>query len=177
MKKKEWLIAAAAGAGITAIAYALLSKDNIPKGAEAVQPFNKNRYMGKWYEVARMPSMIEKNLRGVTEDYSSNDDGSIKVITKGYNVESGKIKEASGKIKFAGAEYVAMMKVSYFGPFYAAYNIIDLDADYQYALVCSSGLDYLWVLSRKTTVPYEIRRQFLNKAAEIGFDIGKLEWV
>ncbi|MBD1395264.1 lipocalin family protein [Mucilaginibacter glaciei] len=177
MKKNEWLIAAAAGAGITAIAYALLSKDNIPKGAEAVQPFNKNRYMGKWYEVARMPSLIEKNLRGVTEDYSLNDDGTIKVITKGYNVDKGKIKEATGKIKFAGAEYVGMLKVSYLGPFYAAYNILDLDADYQYALVSSSGVDYLWVLSRQTTVPDHIRTQFLNKAAAIGFDIGKLEWV
>ncbi|WP_374948868.1 lipocalin family protein [Mucilaginibacter sp.] len=177
MKKEKWLIAAAAGAGVAALAYTLLSKDDIPKGAQSVQPFNKNLYMGKWNEVARLPNRIEKNLIHITEDYSLNEDGTIKVITKGYNTESNKWIETFGKIKFAGAEYVGMLKVSYFGPFYAAYNILDLDPDYKYALVSSNNLDYLWVLSREADVPQHIRTQFLDTASKIGFDIGKLEWV
>ena len=177
MKKEKWLIAAAAGAGLAAVTYGLLSKDSIPDGAMPVQPFNKKRYAGKWLEIARLPNRIEKDLRNVTEDYSLNDDGTIKVITKGFNTSTGKWKEATGKIKFAGAEYVGMLKVSYFGPFYAAYNILDLDEDYQYALVSASNLDYLWILSREATLPETIKARFLNTAAVIGFDVNKLEWV
>ena len=176
MKKEKWLIALAAGAGVAAVAYKLLSKD-IPKGAIPVQPFDKDRYMGLWYEVARLPNLIEKNLRKVTEEYSLNDDGTMKVITKAYNIKNGKLKEASGKIKFAGAPNVGMLKVSYFGPVYLSYNILDIDADYRYALVSGSSLNYLWILSRETKLPGNIKAQFLNTAKSVGFDVSKLEWV
>lgn len=177
MKKEKWLVAAVAGAGLAAVTYGLLSKDNIPAGAMPVQAFIKKRYLGKWYEIARLPNRIEKDLKNVTEDYSLNEDGTIKVITKGYNRLTGKWKQATGKIKFAGAEYVGMLKVSYFGPFYVAYNILDLDEDYQYALVSASNLNYLWILSRETTLPETIKTQFLNTAKAIGFDIDQLEWM
>lgn len=176
MKKENWLIALAAGAGVAAVTYKLLSRD-IPKGATAVQPFDKDRYMGLWYEVARLPNMIEKNLRKVTEEYSLNDDGTMKVVTKAYNIKNGKLKQATGKIKFAGARNVGMLKVSYLGPVYLAYNILDIDADYRYALVSGSSLDYLWILSRETKLPGNIKAQFLNTAKSVGFDVSKLEWV
>ena len=176
MKKEKWLIALAAGAGVAAVTYKLLSRD-IPKGATPVQPFDKDRYMGLWYEVARLPNLIEKNLRKVTEEYSLNDDGTMKVITKAYNIKNGKLKEASGKIKFAGAPNVGMLKVSYLGPVYLSYNILDIDADYRYALVSGSSLNYLWILSRETKLPGNIKAQFLNTAKSVGFDVSKLEWV
>ncbi|WP_461449506.1 lipocalin family protein [Mucilaginibacter sp.] len=176
MKKEKWLIALAAGAGIAAVVYKLLSK-NIPDNAVAVEPFDMNRYLGKWYEIARLPNSIEKDINHLTEEYSSNNNGSFKVITKGYNTQKGEWKELSGTIKFADRKGVGMLKVSYFRPFYASYNVLDIDPHYKYALVSGSGLDYLWILSRETTIPDDIKREFLARARAIGFDIEKLEWV
>ena len=179
MKKENWLFALGAGAGVAAagvVAYKLLSKD-IPKGAMAVQPFDKTRYMGKWYEIARLPSRIEKGLSNLTETYSLNDDGTMTVVTTAYNVKKEKWTELSGTIKFAGGEDVGMLKVSYLKPFYAAYNVLDIDPEYKYALVSSSGLDYLWILSRETTIPDDIKAKFLFTALAIGFATEKLEWV
>jgi len=178
MKKENWLLTLAAGVGVAAVAgvtYNLLSRD-IPKGATAVQPFDINKYMGTWYEIARFPSAIEKNINRLTEQYSINDKGAIKVITKGYNYKKDKWTEIEGKIKFTGAQDIGMLKVSYFGPAYANYNVLDIDADYKYALVSGSGLGFLWILSKETTVPENIKTQFINKAKAIGFTIEKLEW-
>ena len=75
MKKEKWLIALAAGAGAAGLAYALWPKNKIPASA-IVQPFDKNKYLGNWNEVARLPNRIEKNLKDLTEEYSLNEDGS-----------------------------------------------------------------------------------------------------
>jgi len=176
MKKEKWLIALAAGAGIAGVTYSLLSKD-IPSGAMPVQPFDGERYMGLWYEVARLPSRIEKHISNLTEEYAFNDDGTMKVITRGFNTKKNKEIVVTGKMKYNGPQYIGMLKVSYFGPFYLSYNVLDLDPDYKYALVSGSGLDYLWILSRETTIPDDIKAQFLSTAANIGFDVNKLEWV
>src|SRR5476649_2830374 len=98
MKKEKWLIAQAASAGLAAVIYKLVSK-NIPDGAVAVQPFDINRYLGKWYEIARLPSRIEKNITNLTEDYSRINDDTFKVITKGYNTQKDEWIEMTGKIK------------------------------------------------------------------------------
>jgi apolipoprotein D and lipocalin family protein len=176
MKKEKWLLAAAAGAGAAALIYALWPKAEIPEGATAVEPFDIDRYMGKWLEIARLPNKIEKDIKNLTEEYAFDDDGAITVVTRGYNFKKNKWTEVTGKIKPAGSINVGMLQVSYLRPFYAAYNVLDVDDDYQYALVSGSGLDYLWILSRTTTVPMDIRNRFLQKAAEFGFDVGMLEW-
>ena len=111
------------------------------------------------------------------EEYSLNEDGTIKVVTKTYNAKKDKWSEFTGKIKFAGAEDVATLKVSYFRPVYFAYNILEVNADYRYALVSTSNLDYLWILSRENSVPDDIKEQFLSKAKAIGFTVEKLEWI
>jgi len=179
MKKEKWIPAVAAGMGVAAIAtvvYKLLSKD-IPKGAIPVQPFDKNKYLGKWHEIARMPSKLEMHLKDLTETYLIDDKGDMKVITTAYNIKKGKWTELTGTIKSAGDEDVGMLKVSYLKPFYAAYNVLDIDPDYKYALVCSSGLDYLWILSRETTIPDNIKAQFLYTALSVGFATEYLEWL
>jgi apolipoprotein D and lipocalin family protein len=177
MKKDKWLIALAAGAGVAAVIYSLLNKKDIADNTTLVQPFDKDRYLGKWYEIARLPSRIEKNIKDLTEEYLLNNDGSIKVITRGYNVKSDKWKTFEGRMKFAGSEDVGRLEVSYFGPFYLAYNVLNIDADYNYALVSGSGLGYLWILSRGKTIPAKLRKQFLHTARVIGFETDKLEWV
>lgn len=176
MKKQNWLIAMAAGAGAAGLAYALWPKNKIPKGA-IVQWFDKHKYMGIWNEIARLPNRIEKNLKNLTEEYLLNDDGTIKVITRAYNFEKNKPVEAEGRAKFVGADTCGQLKVSYFLPIYLDYNIIDIHAGYQYAMVCGNSFDYLWILSRGNTIPDEIRERFLAKATALGFDVAKLEWM
>jgi apolipoprotein D and lipocalin family protein len=175
-KKQKWLVALAAGAGAAGLAYALWPKGAIPRDA-IVQPFDKNKYLGIWYEVARLPNRIEKNLKNLTDEYSLNDDGSIKVITRAYNFDKNKPVEASGKAKFVGDDTRGKLKVSYFLPIYLDYNVLDIAGDYEYAMVSGNRLDYLWIISRENSVPDEIRSRFLAKATNLGFDTARLEWM
>jgi apolipoprotein D and lipocalin family protein len=149
----------------------------IPKKAVAVKPFNVEKYLGKWYEIARFDFRFEKGLNNTTAHYSLNDDGSIKVVNRGYNYKKGKWKEATGKAKFISSPDEAKLKVSFFGPFYSGYNVIDIAGDYQYALVAGKNLDYLWMLSREKTIPDNVKQSFLEKAKAIGYQVEKLVWV
>ena len=155
----------------------IYSCSNIPKGAVAVTPFDKDRYLGKWYEIARLDFKYEKNLNNTTAEYSLNDDGTIKVNNKGYDTIKGQWKQAIGKAKFVGKENIAMLKVSFFGPFYSGYNVIALDDEYRYALVAGKNLKYLWILSRDTSIPEEIKNKYLKIAEDAGYRTADLLWV
>jgi apolipoprotein D and lipocalin family protein len=149
----------------------------IPKGAEAVKKFNKEKYLGKWYEIARMDFRFERNLNNTSANYSVKSDGSIKVDNRGYNYKTKQWKQAIGKAKFAGDENVAMLKVSFFGPFYSGYNVIALDNDYKYALVAGKNLKYLWILSREISLPEDVKKNFLKIAEDLGYKTSMLIWV
>ncbi|MBS1732535.1 MAG: lipocalin family protein [Bacteroidetes bacterium] len=155
----------------------LFSGKAIPDGAVAVSPFDKSRYLGKWYEIARLDFRFEKDLNNTTAEYSLKENGTIKVYNRGFNVKKNKWQDATGKAKFAGDENTAMLKVSFFGPFYAGYNVIAIDKEYRYALVIGESLKYMWLLSRETTMPEEIKRDYLAKAESIGYATGNLVWV
>ncbi len=155
----------------------LNSCKTIPKNAVAVKPFDIKKYLGKWYEIARFDFRFERNLNNTTADYSLNKDGSIKVVNRGYNYKTGKWKEATGKAKFVSSPNEAKLKVSFFGPFYSGYNVIELDDNYTYALIAGKNLDYLWLLSREKTMPENIKQRFLQKATALGYDVKKLIWV
>ncbi len=150
---------------------------SIPKGVVAVKPFDKERYLGKWYEIARLDFKYERDLNNTTAEYSINTNGTIKVYNKGYNVKKGKWVQAIGKAKFVGNDNIAMLKVSFFGPFYSGYNVIALDSDYRYALVAGASLKYLWILSRETSIPEEIKNKYLKIAENYGYNISDLLWV
>jgi apolipoprotein D and lipocalin family protein len=155
----------------------LSSCSTIPRGVVAVKPFDKEKYLGKWYEIARMDFKYERNLNNTTAEYSLNKNGTIKVDNRGYNYVKGKKEQAIGKAKFVGPDNIAMLKVSFFGPFYAGYNVIALDEDYKYALVSGDRLKYLWILSRDTKIPDEIRSRYLKIAEDSGFKTSDLVWV
>jgi len=176
MKKEKALFGLAAAAGVAGVVYTLWPKKKIPAGA-IVDPFDKERYLGKWNEVARLPNLIEKDLRDLTEEYSLNEDGTIKVVTRAFNPVKNKAVEATGTIKFKGAQTRGQLEVAYFLPIYLDYNILDIDDDYQYALVSGSSMSYLWLLSRESSMPEEMKQRFLRKATGLGFDISKLEWM
>jgi apolipoprotein D and lipocalin family protein len=149
----------------------------IPRGVVAVKPFNKGKYLGKWYEIARLDFKYERNLNNTTAEYSLDDNGRIKVDNRGYNFKKEKNEQAVGRAKFIGDENIAMLKVSFFGPFYAGYNVIALDEDYKYALVSGDRFKYLWILSRDTTIPVEIKNKYLEIAENLGYKTSDLIWV
>lgn len=142
-----------------------------------VDEFEVDRYLGKWYEIARLDFFFERNLNNTTAHYSLNRDGSIKVVNKGYNYKTYETKESVGRAKFAGPSDLGALKVSFFGPFYADYTIIALDDHYKYALVAGKNRDYLWILSRETTIPAKVREHFLEVAEDIGYNTDRLIWV
>lgn len=155
----------------------IISCSSIPDQATAVRNFEKEKYLGKWYEIARIDFKHERNLNNVTAEYTLNDDGTIKVNNQGYNIKTNEWEQAIGKAKFAGDEDVAMLKVSFWGPFYSGYNVIGLDEDYNYALVAGKNHDYLWILSRETTIPEDVKENYLQIAQNAGYDTSDLLWV
>ncbi|CAH0169313.1 Outer membrane lipoprotein Blc [Pedobacter sp. Bi126] len=174
MNKRYPILFLALGVGVIAIN--LISCVSIPKGATAVKPFKKDKYLGKWYEIARMDFKFEKDLNNVTATYSLKDDGSIKVDNRGYNYVKKEWKQSIGKAKFVNESNEGRLKVSFFGPFYAGYNVIEVDSDYQYALVAGNNLKYLWILSRNKSIPENIKQQYLRKAESLGYDTATLVW-
>jgi apolipoprotein D and lipocalin family protein len=102
----------------------------IPDGITPVAGFQVERYLGKWYEVARLDHSFERGLEQVTAEYSPRDDGDIRVMNRGYNTAKQQWEEAEGRAKFVGAKDVGQLKVSFFGPFYGGYNIVELDPNY-----------------------------------------------
>lgn len=161
--------------GVTLLGFS--SCATIPEKATAVTPFAKEKYLGKWFEIARLDFTFEKNLNNTTAEYSMNDNGTIKVFNRGFNFKKQKWTDATGKAKFVDDENIAMLKVSFFGPFYAGYNVIAIDSQYQYALVAGDSLKYLWILSREKTIPNDVKEKYLQIAQKIGYDTKQLVWV
>lgn len=149
----------------------------IPKGAKAVKPFDRGRYLGTWYEIARFDYRFEKNLDNVTATYSLNENGSIKVDNKGYNTKENEWKQSVGKAKPLKDSTEARLKVSFFGPFYSGYNVIAIDKNYKYAMVAGRNTNYLWLLSREKTMPDNIKTQYLQQAKKLGYKTEELIWV
>jgi apolipoprotein D and lipocalin family protein len=173
--KNRYIAPVLIGAGIALALYSCGS--TIPDNVKAVTNFDKSKYLGKWYEIARLDFKYEKGLNNVTAEYSLNDNGTIKVDNKGYNAKKDKWEQSIGKAKFVKSDNIGMLKVSFFGPFYAGYNVIAVDPDYKYALVAGESLKYLWILSRETSIPENIKLDYLRKAQEIGYDTSDLVWV
>lgn len=149
-----------------------------PKGVEPISGFELERYLGKWYEIARLDHSFERGLKQVTAEYSLRDDGGVKVINRGYNSNKSEWKEAVGKAYFVEAPHIGQLKVSFFGPFYGGYNILALDkVDYQYALVSGPNRSYLWILARSPNLDTSLVEQLVKKARQLGFPVDDLIYV
>ncbi len=153
------------------------SKASIPEGAVPVKPFDKKKFLGKWYEIARMDYRFEKNLINVTAEYSQKLTGNIKVVNRGYDTVKNEWKKSKGTAKFRNDSDEGALKVSFFGPFYSGYNVIAIDTDYTYALVAGDDLNYLWILSRYKEIPESVKTEYLQIAEELGYKTSKLIWV
>lgn len=137
-----------------------------------------NKYLGKWYEIARYEHYFEKDLEGVTANYSLMDDGMIRVQNAGYKDSlGGKYKEIIGKARKKKGEGSGELEVSFFWIFYSDYKILELASDYSYALIGSESDDYLWILSRTPKMKRNDLDFLLRRIEERGYDTNQLYWV
>lgn len=141
----------------------------VPAGIRPVEGFDAARYMGTWYELARIDHRFEQGLTNTSAQYSLNDDGSVRVVNRGLNARTGRWKQSEGRAKFLGDPTVAALKVSFFGPFYGGYNVVHLD-DYETAIVIGQNLSYFWLLSRHKKISDEKLNALLSMAQDMGVD-------
>ena len=138
-----------------------------------VKELDVERFLGRWYEIARFDHRFERNMEYTEAEYSMRDDGNIDVMNTG--IKNGKLKTAKGRAK--KTDNPAMLRVSFFRPFYSDYRVMMLDSDYQYALIGSGDSDYLWILARQPQLHRDIKDKIVNEAKRRGYDTSKLIWV
>ena len=147
----------------------------LPKNVVPVSDFDAERYLGTWYEIARLDHRFERGLSNVTATYTPRDDGGIVVENRGYSTKKGEWQDATGKAYFVGDRTTGHLKVSFFGPFYGSYAVFELDkSNYQYAFVSGNSTSYLWLLSRTPEVDPSILDAFKSRAEQLEFDTSEL---
>jgi apolipoprotein D and lipocalin family protein len=159
---------------IAVLALILTACTGLPKGVQPIDDFELDRYLGTWYEIARLDHRFERGLSRVTANYSLRDDGGVTVLNRGFAEASGEFKEASGKARFVSSATTGHLKVSFFGPFYGSYVIFYLDPDYRYAFVSGYNKRNLWLLSRTPVVDDAVVTQFRSESERLGFDVSEL---
>ena len=143
-----------------------------PNSLEVVPHVELEKYLGKWYEIAHLPFRFEDDCTDITATYSLSKDGSVSVLNG--CVKDGKLKQAKGKAKVVDKSTGAKLKVTFFWPFSADYWIINLDKDYNYAIVGSPSRKYLWILNRTPQMDDKLFSQLTEFAMLKGFDVSKL---
>jgi apolipoprotein D and lipocalin family protein len=147
----------------------------MPEKLRPVENFELSRYLGKWYEIARLDHSFERGLENVTAEYSMRSDGGVSVVNRGFSPAKGEWSEAHGRAYFVDSAREGYLKVSFFGPFYGSYVVFELDREnYRYAFVSGPDLSYLWLLSRTPEVSENVMADFIEKSASLGFDTGNL---
>lgn len=150
---------------------ALAGCTGLPDGITPVTGFELERYLGTWYEIARLDHRFERGLSRVTAQYGLREDGGIRVVNRGYDAAGDVWKAAEGRAYFVSAPGTGHLKVSFFGPFYSSYVVFELDHEgYEYAFVSGPDRDYLWLLSRVPQVEPALYERFIQRAAALGFD-------
>ena len=155
----------------------LMGCTGIPEGIEPVTDFDQERYLGTWYEIARLDHSFERGLSEVTATYRANPDGSIAVLNRGFDQEEARWREAEGVARFVDSSTVAHLKVSFFGPFYGSYIVFELGENYEHAFVSGFNREYLWLLSRSPQVSDTLRNEFMETITKLGFAPDDLVWL
>ena len=148
---------------------------SIPDNITPVTSFQIERYLGKWYEIARLDHRFERGLTQISAEYSMRPDGGLKVLNRGYSKEKQEWSEAEGRGYFVQSPNEAYLKVSFFGPFFGSYIVFELDTvNYQYALISGPDKSYFWLLARTPTIDDNLKKKLITKAAVLGFNTKKL---
>jgi apolipoprotein D and lipocalin family protein len=146
----------------------------VPKGIEPVRGFDAERYLGTWYEIARLDHRFERGLEQVTATYSPREDEGIAVLNRGFDPAKAVWKTVEGRAYFQSTPDIGSLKVSFFGPFYGGYHVFELDPEYRWAMVSGPTRDYLWILARQPQLPADILNDLIAKARDAGFETGAL---
>jgi apolipoprotein D and lipocalin family protein len=150
----------------------------VPAGLRPITNFEPERYLGKWYEIARLDHRFERDLSNVSALYYKKNDDAIGVVNRGYNEKTGKWEEIEGTAFFTQNESVGSLKVSFLGPFYGGYHIILLDRkSYQYAVVVGPRRSFLWILSRQKKMDQTTLSELVARVDQLGFDTEELIYV
>ncbi len=149
----------------------------MPKQVQPIHNFQLDRYLGTWYEIARLDHSFERGLNQISANYSLLPNGQVRVLNRGYSEQKKTWKEIEGKAAFVETPNIGHLKVSFFGPFYSSYVITDLDESYQYALISGYNHSYLWILSRQPQIPDTVKNRLIAKAQSLGFDTTQLIFV
>ena len=139
----------------------------VPEPARSV---DVTKYMGRWHEQFRDEASFEKGMDDVTATYSLNDDGTVKVINRGRKPGSGDFSESVGKARIADPQTNAKLNVSFFGPFYGNYWVLDHGDDYDWAIVGEPSGRYLWVLTRVAHPPAGVLADLEARVKALGYD-------
>ena len=143
---------------------------------KTVDSVDLDRYLGTWYEIASYPAWFQKSCTAVKAEYARRDDGLISVVNSCLkHTLAGKLKQANGKAKIVDPESNAKLKVSFFGPFWGPYWIIDLDTDYGWAVVGVPSRKYLWILSRTPEMDGNTYAGILKRLVDQGYDPSRLK--
>ena len=146
------------------------------KPLEVVPYVDLGRYIGTWYEIAAIPQRFQKDCVGAAAIYTLRDDGSIAVLNKcRKKTLDGEWKEANAKAWVVDKKTNAKLKVQFFWPFKGDYWIIELDVDYQYAVVGHPGRKYLWILSRTPQMDESLYQDLLQRIANKGYDPSRIK--
>ena len=164
---------------LTALALLALGacSTNPPAGLSAVEPFDLARYLGKWYEIARLDHRFERGMSDVSATYTLRSDGSVEVLNRGYDGARQDWRQATGHALFTGPSERGSLKVSFFGPFYGGYHVAALDPDYRWALVLGPDTSYCWILARDKQLDAAQRDAIVARAQALGVDTHALIWV
>lgn len=160
---------------IFAFACSTTQENNMMKPLETVPTVNIEKYMGAWYEIGRYPNSFQKDCFATRVEYTLQPDGTVRVLNrcrKG-SVE-GKEKSIEGKAWSVDKITNAKLKVRFFWPFSGDYWVIQLDKDYQYAVVGHPERTYLWILSRTPSLDENIYKAIVRKLVEQGYDPDKV---
>lgn len=164
---------------VAALAASCASQPVNRRPEPALQPVaavDLERYLGQWYEIARLPNGFQKQCEAVTATYSRRDDGLIKVVNACGAIAGSRAREAVGKAKIVDPTTNAKLKVSFFGPFWGDYWIIDLDADYARAIVGEPSGRYLWVLAREPRLDANALDAMIKRLEALGYDTTALHY-
>lgn len=143
---------------------------------EVVERVDIERYMGVWYEIAKYPNRFEQGCYAVTAEYSLREDGTVRVFNVCRDSDGATVKRTiEGFARVADTTTNAKLTVYFFFPFGAPYWIIDLDEDYQYAVVGEPSRRFLWILSRTPALDERTYAGILERLPAKGYDPARLE--